>query len=77
MQKMYRVWDKDREQTVMVAPLKVISSYYGFYREAEQRMLRGPGEFYPKNPDGTRAALHIEEVENVRYDRVEASLPRV
>ena len=74
---MYRVWNRDLDRTEMIAPLKVISSYYRFHKEAEERMKRGAGDFFPKNPDGTRAALHIEPVENVTYDRVEASLPGV
>lgn len=74
---LYRVWDHDAYKLVMIAPLKVISSHYRFHKEAEERMKRGAGDFYPKNPDGTRAALHIEPVENVRYDRAEASLPGV
>lgn len=74
---MYRVWDRDLDRMVMIAPLKVISSYYRFHKEAEERMKRGAGDFYPKNPDGTRAALHIEPVENVTYDRAEASMQTV
>lgn len=74
---MYRVWDRDLDKMVMIAPLKIISSYYRFRKDAEERMKRGAGDFYPKNPDGTRAALHIEPVENVTYDRAEASMQAV
>jgi len=69
---LYTVHNRDTDQLVMIAPVRVIATFYKMHRDAERPMEANPNgaSFYPRTSGDFRLHLWIQAAGNFTYDRL-------